>query len=172
MSCVTRCIFRWGLISTLALGGATLLIGPERVTAGLAHVRAKAQSVVDGAMDNPVALRRRGSAEGLWQRLLRRALSLHELDSTDHRSLGSGPGRRGGPAIMSCVARQKKPGDAGLGLGSQGKKPLLILASDRQFGRCIDPHLHSPPITAEKGNFDRSLGEQILEGQASVHTIC
>ena len=58
MSCVTRCIFRWGLISTLALGGATLLIGPERVTAGLAHVRAKAQSVVDGAMDNPVALRR------------------------------------------------------------------------------------------------------------------
>jgi phage shock protein A len=35
-----------------------LLIGPERVTAGLAHVRAKAQSVVDGAMDNPVALRR------------------------------------------------------------------------------------------------------------------
>ncbi len=58
MSCVTRCIFRWGLISTLALGGATLLIGPERVGADLAHVRAKAQSVVDGAMDNPVALRR------------------------------------------------------------------------------------------------------------------
>ena len=58
MSCVTRCIFRWGLISTLALGGATLLIGPERVGAGLAHVRAKAQSVVDGAMDNPLTLRR------------------------------------------------------------------------------------------------------------------
>ncbi len=58
MSCVTRCIFRWGLISTLALGGATLLIGPERVGAGLAHVRAKAQSVIDGAMDNPLALRR------------------------------------------------------------------------------------------------------------------
>ncbi len=58
MSCVTRCIFRWGLISTLALGGATLLIGPERVAAGLAHVRATAQSVVDTATDNPVVLRR------------------------------------------------------------------------------------------------------------------
>ncbi len=55
---ITRCIFRWGLISTLALGGATLLIGPERVAAGLAHVRATAQSVVDTATDNPVVLRR------------------------------------------------------------------------------------------------------------------
>ncbi len=54
----TRCIFRWGLISTLALGGATLLIGPERVAAGLAHVRATAQSVVDRATDNPAVLRR------------------------------------------------------------------------------------------------------------------
>ncbi len=55
---ITRCIFRWGLISTLALGGATLLIGPERVAAGLAQVRATAQSVVDTATDNPVVLRR------------------------------------------------------------------------------------------------------------------
>ena len=58
MPCVTRCIFRWGLISALTLGGATLLIGPERVAAGLAHVRTKAQSVVDLAVDNPTALRR------------------------------------------------------------------------------------------------------------------
>ncbi len=55
---ITRCIFRWGLIGTLALGGATLLIGPERVAAGLAHVRATAQSVVDRATDNPAVLRR------------------------------------------------------------------------------------------------------------------
>jgi chromosome segregation ATPase len=46
------------LISALALGGATLLIGPERVAAGLSCVRAKAQSVVDRAVDSPVALRR------------------------------------------------------------------------------------------------------------------
>ncbi|MHC4413940.1 MAG: hypothetical protein ACYS0G_01515 [Planctomycetota bacterium] len=58
MFCISRCILRWGLISGLALGGVTLLIGPERVAAGLAHVRAKAQSVVDGAVDNPMALRR------------------------------------------------------------------------------------------------------------------
>ena len=58
MPCMTRCIFRWGLITALALGGATLLIGPERVAAGLAHVRAKAQSVVDLAVDNPAVLRR------------------------------------------------------------------------------------------------------------------
>ncbi len=55
---ITRCIFRWGLIGTLALGDATLLIGPERVAAGLAHVRATAQSVVDSATDNPAVLRR------------------------------------------------------------------------------------------------------------------
>ena len=55
---ITRCMFRWGLISTLALGGATLLVGPERMASGLAHVRAKAQSVVDSASDNPMVLRR------------------------------------------------------------------------------------------------------------------
>ena len=58
MSCIPRFVLRWGLIGALALGGATLLIGPERVAAGLACVRAKAQSVVDRAVDNPVALRR------------------------------------------------------------------------------------------------------------------
>ena len=55
---VSRCIIRWGLISGLALGGVTLLIGPERVAASLAHVRAKAQSVVDSAVDDPLVLRR------------------------------------------------------------------------------------------------------------------
>ena len=55
---ITRFILRWGLISGLALGGATLLIGPERVAAGLAHVRVSAQSFVDQCTDDPAALRR------------------------------------------------------------------------------------------------------------------
>ncbi len=58
MSCIPRFMLRWGLISALALGGITLLIGPERVAAGLAQVRAKAQSVVDRAVDDPMVLRR------------------------------------------------------------------------------------------------------------------
>lgn len=58
MSCITRCMFRWGLIGGLALGGVTLLVGPERVAAGISQIRAKAQSVVDSCVDDPVALRR------------------------------------------------------------------------------------------------------------------
>jgi phage shock protein A len=58
MSCITRGIVRWGLISGLALGGITLLIGPERVMAGFAQIRSKAQHVVDRCVDDPVALRR------------------------------------------------------------------------------------------------------------------
>jgi uncharacterized protein YhaN len=42
----------------LALGGVTLLVGPNRVAASLAQVRAKAQCVVDDAIDDPIALRR------------------------------------------------------------------------------------------------------------------
>ncbi len=55
---ISRCVLRWGLISGLALGGVTLLIGPQRVAGGLAHLRTKAQSLVDQATDNPMALRR------------------------------------------------------------------------------------------------------------------
>ncbi|MCP3905580.1 MAG: hypothetical protein GY715_18290 [Planctomycetes bacterium] len=58
MSGITRCILRYGVIGGLALGGITLLVGPERVAAGLAQVRTKAQNAVDGCMDDPVALRR------------------------------------------------------------------------------------------------------------------
>ncbi len=57
MFSIPRFVVRWGLISALALGGMTLLIGPERVGAGLAQVRAKAQSVVDRVVDNPIVLR-------------------------------------------------------------------------------------------------------------------
>lgn len=57
---ISRCVLRWGLIGGLTLGGATLLLGPERVAQGLGMMRAKAQHVVDGAInsDDPQALRR------------------------------------------------------------------------------------------------------------------
>lgn len=58
MRCITRGIFRWGLIGGLALGGLTLLVGPDRVAAGFAQIRSKAQGVVDSCVDDPVALRR------------------------------------------------------------------------------------------------------------------
>ena len=58
MSFITRTILRWGLIGGLALGGITLLVGPERVAMGLSHARAKAQAVVDSAMNDHMALRR------------------------------------------------------------------------------------------------------------------
>lgn len=58
MSGITRCIFRWGLVGGLALGGLTLLVGPDRVAAGISQIRAKAQNVVDSCVDDPVALRR------------------------------------------------------------------------------------------------------------------
>jgi chromosome segregation ATPase len=58
MACITRCILRWGLIGGLALGGATLLIGPERVMGGLAQIQSKAQVIVDDFVDDPIALRR------------------------------------------------------------------------------------------------------------------
>lgn len=58
MACITRCILRWGLISGLALGGATLLIGPDRVGAGFHQLQSKARGVVDQFMDNPTAMRR------------------------------------------------------------------------------------------------------------------
>ena len=58
MSCITRGILRWGLIAGLGLAGLTLLVGPQRVGAGLAQLRVKAQNVVDQVVDDPVALRR------------------------------------------------------------------------------------------------------------------
>jgi hypothetical protein len=46
-----------GLISGLALGGLTLLIGPHKVAAGLHQIRVKAQTVIDQVTDEPAALR-------------------------------------------------------------------------------------------------------------------
>lgn len=59
---ITRCILRWGLIGGLALGGVTLLVGPERVAAGFSHLRTKAQTLVDSQISEPVALRRQLAA--------------------------------------------------------------------------------------------------------------
>jgi chromosome segregation ATPase len=47
-----------GLISGLALGGLTLLIGPHKVAAGLHQIRVKAQTIIDQVSDEPAALRR------------------------------------------------------------------------------------------------------------------
>lgn len=55
---ITRCVLRWGLVGAVALGAATWLIGGDRVAAGLASLRGKAQSAVDRLVDDPVVLRR------------------------------------------------------------------------------------------------------------------
>ncbi|MHC4446183.1 MAG: hypothetical protein ACYSXF_00060 [Planctomycetota bacterium] len=55
---MTRGILRWGLIGGLALGAVTVLVGPDRVAAGLSQLRVKAQNVIDRAVDDPIALRR------------------------------------------------------------------------------------------------------------------
>ena len=56
--CITRSILRIGLVGALALGGVTLLVGKDRVAAGISMIRHKAQNVVDNCVDDPVALRR------------------------------------------------------------------------------------------------------------------
>lgn len=60
---ITRTLVRWGLVGGLALGGATLLLGPDRVAAGFAMIRGKAQGLVDNCVSDPVAMRRQ--LEGL-----------------------------------------------------------------------------------------------------------
>ncbi len=54
---IARTIIRWGLISGLALGGITLLVGPQRMAMGIAQIRAKTQETLGGMFDDPVALR-------------------------------------------------------------------------------------------------------------------
>jgi hypothetical protein len=61
-----------------------LLIGPERVAAGLAHVRTKAQSLVDLAVDNPTALRRQ--LQDLSEKYPERIATVRgELAEVDHQ---------------------------------------------------------------------------------------
>jgi hypothetical protein len=58
MGATSRFIIRWGLIGGLAVGGITLLVGPQRVMACLDQLRQEANSVVENLVKDPVALRR------------------------------------------------------------------------------------------------------------------
>jgi phage shock protein A len=58
MPCFTRSLLRWGLIGALALGGATLIFGPDMIATGFAQARQSASSLMDRFVDDPIALRR------------------------------------------------------------------------------------------------------------------
>ena len=58
MGATSRFIVRWGIIGGLAVGGITLLVGPQRVMACIDQLRQEANSVVENLVDDPIALRR------------------------------------------------------------------------------------------------------------------
>jgi hypothetical protein len=58
MGATSRFVVRWGIIGGLALGGITLLVGPQRVMACIDQLREEANSVVENLVDDPIALRR------------------------------------------------------------------------------------------------------------------
>jgi hypothetical protein len=58
MGATSRFIVRWGIIGGLAVGGITLLVGPQRVMACIDQLRQEANTVVENLVDDPVALRR------------------------------------------------------------------------------------------------------------------
>lgn len=58
MGATSRFIVRWGIIGGLALGGITLLVGPQRVMACIDQLREEANTVVENLVDDPIALRR------------------------------------------------------------------------------------------------------------------
>ncbi|HMN96203.1 MAG TPA: hypothetical protein PKC43_07810 [Phycisphaerales bacterium] len=64
MPSIIRPLLRWGLVGVIALGGATLLVGPDVMSAGVHHVRSKASSLVGSFVDDPAALRRQLVALG------------------------------------------------------------------------------------------------------------
>lgn len=81
---ITRSLVRIGLVGGLALGGATLLLGPQRVCAGFDMVRGKAQSVVDRVVSDPVAMRRQ--LEGLAKQYPDRIAEVRgELAQVEHQ---------------------------------------------------------------------------------------
>lgn len=57
MTGLTKMVFRGALIGGLVLGGATLVLGPERIAAGCAQVRHFATGWFDGQIDDPVLMR-------------------------------------------------------------------------------------------------------------------
>lgn len=81
---IIRSLVRIGLVGGLALGGATLLLGPERVCAGFDMVRGKAQNVVDSVVSDPVAMRRQ--LEGLAKQYPDRIAEVRgELAQVEHQ---------------------------------------------------------------------------------------
>ena len=58
MGATSRFIVRWGIIGGLAVGGITLLVGPQRVMACIDQLREEANNVVEKLVDDPIALRR------------------------------------------------------------------------------------------------------------------
>ena len=58
MGATSRFIVRWGIIGGLAVGGITILVGPQRVLACIDQLRQEANTVVENLVDDPVALRR------------------------------------------------------------------------------------------------------------------
>ncbi len=58
MISITKTIFRTALIGGLAIGGLTLVVGPERVCAGFDQARMTLVSWVDDNVDDPVLIRR------------------------------------------------------------------------------------------------------------------
>ena len=58
MGATSRFIVRWGLIGGLAVGGMTLLVGPQRVLACFDQLQQEANTVIDGLVDDPIVLRR------------------------------------------------------------------------------------------------------------------
>lgn len=62
MFSMSRCVLRWGLIGAAGLGALAFVVGPERVAAGFAQVRAQAVAVAEDFVDDPVALRRQLAA--------------------------------------------------------------------------------------------------------------
>jgi phage shock protein A len=58
MPCLSRGLLRWGIIGGIALGGLTILIGPDRVGAAFDQLRSKARNAADNLIDDPIALRR------------------------------------------------------------------------------------------------------------------
>ncbi|MBC8309796.1 MAG: hypothetical protein H8E83_04685 [Planctomycetes bacterium] len=58
MGATSRFIVRWGIIGGLVIGGITILVGPQRVMACIDQLRQEANTVVEGLVDDPVALRR------------------------------------------------------------------------------------------------------------------
>lgn len=62
MFSMSRCVLRWGLIGAAGLGALAFVVGPERVAAGFAQVRAQAVAVAEDFVEDPVALRRQLAA--------------------------------------------------------------------------------------------------------------